>query len=51
MLAALVLLKIDHPETVMPGKESDLPSRKGRKLRGQSYSLVLDSVDLEARVH
>jgi len=27
-------LKIDHTETVMPGKESDLPSREGRKLRG-----------------
>lgn len=48
MLTALVLLNIVHPGTVMPGKESDLPSRKERKLREQSYSLTPDSVNLEA---
>lgn len=49
MLTALVLLNVVHPGNVMPGKESDLPSRKERKLREQSYSVTPVSVDLEAR--
>ena len=49
MLTALVLLNVVHPGNVMPGKESDLPSRKERKLREQSYSVTPESVDLEAR--
>ena len=31
MFIALVLLNIVHPGKVMPGKESDFPSRKERK--------------------
>jgi len=31
MLAALVLLNLFHPGRVMPGKESNLPTRKQRK--------------------
>jgi hypothetical protein len=48
MFTALVLLNIVHPGWVMPGKQSDLPSRKERKLREQSYSITPESVDLEA---
>ena len=35
MLLALVLLNIWHPGRIMPGKESDLPSRKQRKAIGK----------------
>jgi hypothetical protein len=49
MLTALVLLSIVHPGFAMPGKESDLPSRRKRKLREQAYSMTPDSVNLEAR--
>lgn len=35
MLSALVLLNIVHPGQIMPGKESDLPSRKQRKAIGK----------------
>lgn len=31
MLVAFVLLNVVHPGRIMPGKESDLPSRKDRK--------------------
>lgn len=31
MFIALVLLNVIHPGRIMPGKESDLPSRKERK--------------------
>ncbi len=31
MLLALVLLNVVHPGRIMPGKESDIPSRKSRK--------------------
>lgn len=34
MLLALVALNIVHPGRIMPGKESDLPSRKERKRAG-----------------
>lgn len=33
MCAALVVLNVIHPGAVMPGKESDMPSRKERKRR------------------
>ena len=32
MLVALVLFNVVHPGRIMPGKESDFPSRKERKL-------------------
>ena len=35
MLIALVLLNVVHPGQVMPGKDSDLPSRKDRKVIGK----------------
>ena len=35
MLVALVLFNIVHPGQVMPGKESDFPSRKQRKAIGK----------------
>ena len=35
MLIALVLFNIVHPGGIMPGKESDLPSRKQRKAIGK----------------
>lgn len=35
MLIALVLFNIVHPGSVMPGKESDFPSRKERKAMGK----------------
>ncbi|KAL4786814.1 RTA1 like protein-domain-containing protein [Aspergillus varians] len=31
MLVALVMLNVVHPGRIMPGKDSDMPSRKGRK--------------------
>jgi hypothetical protein len=31
MLLALVALNVIHPGRIMPGKESDMPSRKARK--------------------
>lgn len=34
MLAASVLLNIFHPARIMPGKVSDIPSRKERKRTG-----------------
>jgi RTA1 like protein len=34
MLFALVILNILHPGRIMPGEESNLPSRKERKLEG-----------------
>lgn len=34
MLFGLVILNIIHPGRIMPGKESNLPSRKDRKERG-----------------
>ena len=38
MFTALVLFNIFHPGRIMPGKESDLPSRKERKLQGNVKS-------------
>ena len=35
MFAGLVLLNVWHPGRIMPGKESDLPSRKQRKAIGK----------------
>lgn len=35
MLAALVLFNVVHPGRIMPGKDSDLPSRKQRKAIGK----------------
>ena len=35
MLVALVLLNVVHPGQIMPGKDSDLPSRKERKVIGK----------------
>ncbi|KAE8445853.1 hypothetical protein EG329_012776 [Mollisiaceae sp. DMI_Dod_QoI] len=32
MFIALVLLNVTHPGNIMPGKESDMPSRKERKM-------------------
>lgn len=34
MLCSLVILNAIHPGRIMPGKESDLPSRKERKVGG-----------------
>ncbi|KAL5333718.1 RTA1 like protein-domain-containing protein [Aspergillus crustosus] len=34
MLVALVLLNVVHPGRIMPGKDSDMPSRKERKKTG-----------------
>lgn len=34
MLCALVILNVIHPGRIMPGKASDLPSRKERKGEG-----------------
>ena len=36
MLIALVLFNIIHPGRLMPGKESDFPSRKARKAAGKN---------------
>ncbi|KAL9067713.1 MAG: hypothetical protein Q9161_006705 [Pseudevernia consocians] len=36
MLIALVLFNIVHPGQIMPGKESDFPSRKERKVIGKN---------------
>ena len=36
MLAALVLFNVVHPGRIMPGKDSDLPSRKQRKAIGKA---------------
>lgn len=36
MLIALVILNIVHPGRVMPGQESELPSRRDRKKNGIS---------------
>lgn len=49
MLTALVLLNIVHPGWVMPGKQSDLPSRKERKLKKEGHSPTPEPVDLEVR--
>ena len=35
MLTALVLFNIVHPGQIMPGRDSDLPSRKQRKAMGK----------------
>jgi len=35
MLLALVLLAVFHPGRLMPGKQSDFPSRKERKAMGK----------------
>jgi hypothetical protein len=32
MLIALVILNVFHPGRIMPGKESNLPNRKERKV-------------------
>jgi len=45
MLVALVLLNITHPGAIMPGKEGDIPSRKGSKLRGQ-HNIPTRNVEL-----
>jgi hypothetical protein len=34
MLVSLVILNVFHPGRIMPGEESDLPSRKERKVKG-----------------
>jgi hypothetical protein len=34
MLLALVVLSFVHPGRIMPGKESNLPSRRERKVEG-----------------
>ena len=34
MLVALLILNVLHPGRIMPGAESDLPSRKDRKADG-----------------
>lgn len=34
MLCSLVILNLIHPGRVMPGEESNLPSRKERKVQG-----------------
>ena len=36
MLLALILLNLVHPGRIMPGKESDLPSRRQRKAAGKN---------------
>ena len=38
MFIALVLFNIYHPGRIMPGKESDLPSRKERKRLNNAMS-------------
>lgn len=38
MFVALALLNVVHPGNIMPGKESDLPSRKERKMGKGGYS-------------
>lgn len=43
MFIALLLLNTTHPGAVMPGKESDLPSRKERKLRKLNEHELLTS--------
>lgn len=40
MLLALVLLNVVHPGRIMPGTESEVPSRKARKKMG---------IDIKAR--
>ena len=46
MLIALVLFNIIHPGSVMPGRESDLPSRKERKrMRKEAKSAKLAGND------
>ena len=61
MLTALVLLNVVHPGAVMPGKQSDLPSRKERKRRqaaelrpsesGDNFMLSNQKPDLAAQGH
>ena len=50
MLFALVLLNIVHPGRIMPGKESNFPSRKQRKAAGKNIrgraSLFRDALSL-----
>ena len=46
MLIALVLFNIVHPGKTMPGKESDLPSRKQRKVIGKNNVRGRMAVDL-----
>ena len=46
MFIALVLFNVIHPGKIMPGKESDFPSRKERKNlfktnRGDDYATIL----------
>ena len=53
MFVALVLFNVVHPDRIMPGKESDLPSRKERKRLNNARSteggdLQLPSVALDS---
>ena len=49
MLLALVLLNVVHPESVMKGKESDIPGRKERKaVKGRCNKFELQALGNEA---
>ena len=39
MLTCLVLFNVIHPGRLMPGKESDFPSRKQRKAAGKNNKM------------
>lgn len=39
MLTCLVLFNVIHPGRLMPGKESDFPSRKQRKAAGKNNTM------------
>ncbi|RAK77660.1 RTA1 domain-containing protein, partial [Aspergillus fijiensis CBS 313.89] len=46
MLLALVLLNVVHPGRIMPGKESNMPSRKQRKKMGVTSKKEMPSDDM-----
>ena len=39
MLTCLILFNVIHPGRLMPGKESDFPSRKQRKAAGKNNTM------------
>ncbi len=45
MLLALVVLNVVHPGRIMPGRESDMPSRKQRKAGLRSKASLMERHD------
>jgi hypothetical protein len=44
MFTCLVILNVVHPGVIMPGKESDLPSKKERRAKGGPYVITDDDM-------